>query len=211
MAKRRYSTSDDPTRERILVAALDCISKTSVRELSVRFIAAQAEVNVATVHYYFGTKDVLLTEALNLFFAPLLLQVEAILEGGGQPRARLEKFLLFYVEQFHRNPGIFASVIEAMVASNIRRETAATSAYEEVLLAILGGLRQRILALVGLVSGQADASLLALKTIQVMASVVHPMILSGIPRSLFGVDFDDATQRKKYIGLLVDGLSVRAA
>lgn len=207
MAKRRYSSEADPTRERILRAALECISGTAAGRLSVRTIAAAAEVNVATVHYYFGTKDAVITEALELFFAPLMERLDSLIDGSGLGRDRLGGFLLFFVDQFHENPGVFTSIIEAMIASNIRRAPGAPSAYEKVLMDIVGIGKGRLMALIREVSGIDDETVLALRTIQMMTGILHPMLISTIPLDRFGLDFHDPATRRSYVGLLVDSIA----
>ncbi|MEI6875572.1 MAG: TetR/AcrR family transcriptional regulator, partial [Spirochaetota bacterium] len=207
MAKRRYSSEADPTRARILRAALGCISGTAAGVLSVRTIAAAAEVNVATVHYYFGTKDAVLTEALELFFAPLVERLDALLERSGSGRDRLEGFLLFYVGLIQEHPGIFTSIIEAMIASNIRGEPGAPSAYEKVLMGIIGIGKGRLMGLIRDLSGIADETVLALRTLQLMTSVIHPMLISTIPQDQFGIDFHDPATRGRYVRLLVDSIA----
>jgi AcrR family transcriptional regulator len=204
--KRRYSSEADPTRQRILAAALECISKTSAGKLSVRAIAATAGVNVATVHYYFRTKDALVTEALGLFFSPVTARLQSLLEGEGDARSRLEGFLLFYIEQFHEYPGIFTSLIEAIIASDIRGDPDAPNAYERALLGVIGLGRPRIMELVRAVTGRDDEVELALRSLQLMTGVVHPMFLSTIPLGQFGVDFRERQIRQRYVALLVDSL-----
>lgn len=206
MAKRRYSSEEDPTRERILEAALESISQTSVGSLSVRAIAARAGVNVATAHYYFRTKDALVTEALHLFFAPLAARFESMLAGPGSSRERLLAFLTFYSEQVHSNPGIFTSVVEAIIASNIRGDPGAPTGFEEVLIGIVSQARDRLMSLVGAVSGIEDHRLLAFRTLQVMTSLVHPILISTLPGTLFGVDFGSEADRRSYVEVLVAGL-----
>ncbi|MFZ4614636.1 MAG: TetR/AcrR family transcriptional regulator [Rectinemataceae bacterium] len=204
--KRRYSSEADPTRDRILAAALECISRTAAGKLSVRAIAATAGVNVATVHYYFRTKDALVTEALGLFFSPVMSRLQSLLDGEGDARSRLEGFLLFYIEQFHEHPGIFTSLIEAIIASDLRGNPDASNAYEKALLEVIGLGRPRIMELVRAVTGRDDEVELALRTLQVMTGVVHPMFLSSIPLGQFGVDFRDPGTRRRYVALLVDSL-----
>ena len=47
----------DPTRERILDAALDLFGERGLTGTTVRDIAARAKVNVAAISYHFGGKD----------------------------------------------------------------------------------------------------------------------------------------------------------
>jgi len=70
-------------------------------------------------------------------------------------------------------------------------------------------MRELLVDLVGPVSGLTDPRVLAIQTIQVLASVVQPLFISGIPLSIYGVDFEDDSNRREYVGLLVSGLAAR--
>jgi len=210
VAKRRYSSEADPTRDRILAAALDCVSRTAVGSLSVRAVAAAAGVNVATVHYYFRTKDALVSEAFRLFFAPILGRITSLDSGGGGERARLEGFLFSFLEQLHEHPGIFASLIEAIMASNVRKDPEAPTDYEEILMGIVGAGKERLFPLVAQISGIEEPELLAFTTLRMMMSVVHPMLLSTLPGQLLGLDFADEGVRRRYVACLVESLPSRS-
>lgn len=57
-------SADDASRDRLLHAAIDCFSANGFRRTSVREICAQAGMNVASVNYYFRSKEALYREAL---------------------------------------------------------------------------------------------------------------------------------------------------
>ncbi|WP_367026760.1 CerR family C-terminal domain-containing protein [Methylococcus sp. ANG] len=58
----------DPTRERLLQAALDVFADKGFRDATVREICARAEVNTASVNYYFRSKEALYSEVLGFAF-----------------------------------------------------------------------------------------------------------------------------------------------
>ncbi|QJD30308.1 CerR family C-terminal domain-containing protein [Methylococcus geothermalis] len=58
----------DPTRERLLQAALDVFADKGFRNATVRDICARAEVNAASVNYYFRSKEALYSEVLAVAF-----------------------------------------------------------------------------------------------------------------------------------------------
>ena len=85
-------------RERILRATLDGIDRVGVDGLTVRGIAAAAEVNGAAINYYFGTKDRLLEEALDRaggegLWGTLDELAALIADNRGDVRAGLEEYL----------------------------------------------------------------------------------------------------------------------
>ncbi|MCB0307606.1 MAG: helix-turn-helix transcriptional regulator, partial [Calditrichaeota bacterium] len=54
--------SKSDTRERILDAAEQLIAENGIGSTSLRHIIAAAEVNLAAVHYHFGSKQALVEE-----------------------------------------------------------------------------------------------------------------------------------------------------
>ncbi len=59
-----YLDEQDPTRDRILQAALESFAERGFKAATVREICSQADVNVASVNYYFRSKEALYREAL---------------------------------------------------------------------------------------------------------------------------------------------------
>ncbi len=59
---------NDPSRDRLLMAAVEIFAERGFREATVRDICAKAEVNQASVNYYFGGKEKLYAESLNFAF-----------------------------------------------------------------------------------------------------------------------------------------------
>jgi AcrR family transcriptional regulator len=60
----RQEQRREQTREMILEAAHRALVEVGYERITTRRIAEEADVNIATLHYYFGTKETLLTEAV---------------------------------------------------------------------------------------------------------------------------------------------------
>jgi AcrR family transcriptional regulator len=58
----------DATRDRVLLAAVEIFARKGFKEATIREICAKADVNVASVNYYFRTKAALYAEALAFAF-----------------------------------------------------------------------------------------------------------------------------------------------
>ena len=77
--KRR---ADDGARRRILDAAEWIFAHHGAQALSMRAITARAAINVAGVHYYFGSKEGLILELVRRRFAPINAQRIALLDAA---------------------------------------------------------------------------------------------------------------------------------
>ena len=81
----------EQTRTRLLDAAREVFSEHGFQGATVREICRRADANVAAVNYHFGSKEGLLTEALN--FSQLSALLRDNLKAAACPRERLRLFL----------------------------------------------------------------------------------------------------------------------
>lgn len=92
------------TRSRILNAAEGLFADRGFSATSVRMITSRAKVNLAAMHYHFGSKDQLIQELFALRLSPLNRQRLTLLDhcqaGGGAGDPSLEQIL----EAFIRPP-----------------------------------------------------------------------------------------------------------
>jgi AcrR family transcriptional regulator len=220
--KRRYSSEADPTKDRIVAAALECVGHTSIKELSVRTIAATAGVNVATVHYYFRTKDAVVSAALGEFFRRIAGSFERAVESDATPREKLVEFLVAYSALFHAHPGLFASMMEAIFSARLRRaagaagviaapgpgpaSTSGQAAYEDMLVALVSRMKPRALDLVRQLAGDLPEEELVMRMIRTMTSVLHPILLSDFSSQVFGLDLGEEEVRRRYVEQVVASL-----
>lgn len=100
-------------KEKIIQSALACMAKTGGIDVSIRDIAAEAEVNVAAINYHFGSKDNLLAE----ISGQVLLHVKELretLEGADATgKGQLIRFGEGMMDSLSEHPGIMA-VVSAM-------------------------------------------------------------------------------------------------
>ena len=101
MATRGRRPGPSNTREEILVAARQLFAQRGYQATTMRAIAAEAGVNAALVHHYFGSKEQLLVAAMNLPLNP----ADAIRElRDAGPRDQLgERLVRFFVRTW-RDP-----------------------------------------------------------------------------------------------------------
>jgi AcrR family transcriptional regulator len=100
-------------REDLLAGARQVIIERGVAKATAREIAGAAGVSLAAIGYHFGSKDQLITEALNVALGTAIGDgmSELIQAGAGAPP--LEAF----AQTWNGVPAIFAANREAMIAS----------------------------------------------------------------------------------------------
>jgi len=105
------------TRAAILAAARHGFAASGFARTSVRAIAAEAGVDPALVHHYFGTKDELFLAALELPVDPRQVLLPAVADGGidGAAERMLRAFLSVWddPEIRVRLVAVFRGVVEA--------------------------------------------------------------------------------------------------
>lgn len=101
MATRGRRPGPSNTREEILAAARQLFAQHGYQATTMRAIAAEAGVNAALVHHYYGSKEQLLVAAMNLPLNPPE-QIRELRDAG--PREQLgERIVRFFVRAW-RDP-----------------------------------------------------------------------------------------------------------
>jgi len=103
------------TRAEILASARELFAARGFGSTSVRAVAADAGVDPALVHHYFGTKDDLFVAALEIPVDPRELLAPVIDQGeDGAAERLLRIFLSVWDDPEHRLPliGLFRSLLE---------------------------------------------------------------------------------------------------
>lgn len=81
------------TRQRIIDTAKTMFARKGFAETGLRELAKHAEVNLAMINYFFGSKKGLLKEILEPFYSGYLLLVQRQLIGPGKPEEKIRRFI----------------------------------------------------------------------------------------------------------------------
>jgi AcrR family transcriptional regulator len=92
----------DP-RQKILDAAIYLFARKGFSATGVREIARQAEVNIAMISYYFGSKRGILEAALDMFFQRYFEAAEQALDGDDPPEHKMRRFIHSIVTLLRHN------------------------------------------------------------------------------------------------------------
>jgi len=146
MDTRRRQTTD--TRSRILAAAVELFSETTIEALTMQAIAERADVALRTVYNHFASKEALAVEAydgLSEYFKETIAAIPA----DGSPRDRLGWFVdATYGAYENKTPGV-AAVMGVTGVAELDAHIAAVRTWRREQLSILlrqaerdGSLRQ---------------------------------------------------------------------
>src|SRR2546423_6350899 len=157
MARTGRRPGQTETREQILGAARNQFGERGYDGTTIRGIAAEAGVNPALIHHFFGSKDRVCVAALNLPIDPAMV-LSIVLDG---PREKVGERILGLFLRLWRDPGSRASFLALVrsVSTNDQAAMMMRQFIERVMLAkiseALGIPRLRLTALVSQVMGIA--------------------------------------------------------
>jgi TetR/AcrR family transcriptional regulator, regulator of cefoperazone and chloramphenicol sensitivity len=95
------------TRQLILEAVVACIEKYGIDKVTTRKIADEAGTNIASINYYFRSKDELMAEALSMTIQHMREDVFVTIDDPQQPFEVILADVIFYLlDGSRRFPGI---------------------------------------------------------------------------------------------------------
>src|SRR5437764_8311955 len=112
----KSSEKDMTTKGNILDSTLVLIKTEGLENVTLRKIAAFAEVNLALINYYFGSKDKLINEALKVLQASFREAFLILDDLSIPPKERLKTFMIQYVNSVLKYPGLVREILESNIS-----------------------------------------------------------------------------------------------
>ena len=169
-----------PTRQKLLDTGLTIATDKGLRGLTMRELAAAAEVNLGTFVYHFGNRDAFIDELVELWYAPLFDEHKAVAARGTYPSAlaTFEATMVAVIALVARQ----RSFINHLFGDALAGESAA----QRFLLSLPR--RHPLLLLEQVQKAQAEGALVAGNPLQlmifIMGSVGLPLVIAGGGRQL---------------------------
>lgn len=91
------------TRTRIVDTAVILFARKGFAATGLRELAREAEVNLAMINYFFGSKKGLLKEILDTFFSGYWSLIQSHLKGPENPEEKIRRFIRHATEYFNAN------------------------------------------------------------------------------------------------------------
>lgn len=155
---------------RLIAAVLEEIERTGIAKLTVRGIAAAADMNVASVNYYYGSKANLVAEALQQSIRHMEADSIEILAGDEDPLDAWTTLLAYYLEGSLRFPQVTRAHLNEIFASDDYSGT-----FPETMHTLLPNLRDWVSAKTGLAAEDAAA-----RVVTAMSSVLFCATFPGV-------------------------------
>ncbi len=114
------------TRRAILEAVVTCIERYGIDKVTTRKIAVEAGTNIASINYYFRSKDDLIEETLSMTIRHMMEDVFQAIDDAEHPFEVVLRDVLFYLlDGAHRFPGISRAHLYRGVVQGDKQSTSA--------------------------------------------------------------------------------------
>lgn len=120
------------TRQLILEAAVTCIEKYGLGNVTTRRIATEAGTNIASINYHFRSKGDLMAEVMSMTINHMLEDVIAAMNSAGEPfNVTLTNVLFYLLDGCLRFPGISRAQLNEAV-TKAKQDSASGRALSKV-------------------------------------------------------------------------------
>lgn len=182
-------------RTRILEAAAEIVGRECNLNLTVREIAARANVNVASINYYFRSKENLLTEVEGLLMEDIAQVYSDLRSGGASASEKLAYWADSLISHLINCPGI----IYLIGTRVLEHDQTGLSRY-------LSLLESGLYELVAELAGTDNEKTLGFKVLQLVSGVVYPVLIYSSTEASAGVNIDDKKVRAGYVDMLIKSI-----
>jgi len=191
------SNDKSDTRTRILETAAEIIGKERNLNLTIREVAARADVNIASINYHFRSKENLLSEVEML----LMENIGHIYTHLGDPEANTATRLINWANNLIKHLIDYPGIIYLIGTRIIEKEQTGINQY-------LSLMDRDLAPLVKELAGIDDDNIVAFKVLQLISGVVYPILITSSSDEAAGINISDEKTRLAYVSLLV--ASIRA-
>jgi len=185
-------------KEKILNAALKLIAEKGNLDFTIREVVLDADVNIASVNYYFGTKKKLIQEIEKKYIEKLLEIQKILIDTQIKPKQRLVKWTNTLFEYMNNNPGLISIFSSKLFV---------TEDMDTTLELYLQENNNHLSQIIREITSMGE-KILKYKLLQLNAGLFFPMIFVNNTEKLFGFSFKDLETRKEYVKSIIDSIGV---
>lgn len=195
----KYNLKDIPNaKDRILNSTLYIIGKEGFQNVTIRKIAAAADVNIASINYYFGSKEGVINEALKCLTSKFMSSFEILDNKENTPIERLRNFLRSYSDASVEYPDVFRNFVNQLIYSE-------DTGFDYIKFIENEG-TFKIKDILSEVTGVKDEEKLSMMAMQGIASIIFPILSNNLGRKFSHLNYKDKNVRYQYIEVLIKSL-----
>lgn len=184
-------------KEKIIIATIECIERKGIHLVTIRDIARQAKVNIASVNYYFGTKEKLFEETLKFsIYNTLAENIEEIEKAHRDAYSMIKALFNDIFQGALRYPNLLKAHFYGPIVNN---DYSGLSV--EWLNDFAGTLADKIEKLGLPVS---DKKKIKYALVQMMSAIILCSLAPNLFDKFSGIDFRDPGTQEEYVDRLIE-------
>jgi len=185
-------------KEKLILAAIECINDGGMDTVTIRSIAGKAEVNSAAVNYYFGNKKNLINSAMKRALANAMSNFDMLKDVSPNGKDNIKHFREFFLHYFQgmvNYPEITKSILYNPFISN---------KYDHTTMEWLDGFFSAFFENVKKKKTGSDDIKIKFMVFQMFSSMLVPSIFPGMFKKFTGLSLRENLNRDSYIDCLLE-------
>ncbi len=186
------------TKDKIINATLHIIHTEGLKHVTIRKITSLAGVNIAAINYHFGSKAMVINEALKHVTVQMKKAFSYLEEDNVLPEIRLKNFIENYFDTGQKYPSILKNFINHSMYNHcveaefeIYMKKRGIKLLEKTLKEILPNEKNLILHM---------------KILQILSALSLPILIGNKSEKMLGIDYEDIKTKDAYIDLLLKSI-----
>jgi len=185
------------TRSKIIETAIDMIGRQINLNFTIREIAEKANVNLASVNYYFRSKENLISEVEQHFTHETQLTYDLLNDAKISPKKRIENWAENMMEKLIEYPGIIFLMVTKLISDGNQKAGIAD---------LIDNSEYNLTPIIKEITGITDDLAVSIKAMQLFSGVITPVLFYHGAGRTFKVDIRNSEDRLKYIRSLVESI-----
>ncbi len=194
MSQQQYTH----TKKKILDATLEIIGREGFYNVTVRKVASLAGVNVAAINYHFGSKELLISQALHNITEQLKHSFDVLQQEDLPPQDRLHAFLSNYAMTITRYPDVIKNYIMQSIC-----DYGFSGEYENFINDYgYKMIRNTIME----IRPEDSEIVIDIIIMQMMGGMAFPILVANRAIALKEFDYTHHEARKQFVDILLDSI-----
>lgn len=187
------------TKEKIILEAMEIIGKQVNMNVTIREIAKKANVNLASINYYFRSKDNLFNEVERQFADKLQRIYDILSDNELQLKDRLTLWAESLMQYLIEYPGIMFMWGQGVIVSKKNGG---------IVGKLISNSEKTIEKIIANLTKINNPELTSFKVMQLLSGIINPVILYQVAGENININIIDKEIRKRYITFLINTLLV---